>query len=208
MEGGKLAKSSSILRSVSFKETDAPSKNASDLINFGILRYHGRFSVFSNSNSNCNNGADQKPLSCISGPCVTHGGLKENRLLAKQQKRLLLLRHSAKCKDSNCRIKAKCTIGKNILKHLSTCTNHEKSCKSANCYSSSVLLRHFIQCTDEECELCLPLRVTSRNLPELKRRRTTVDAQAMPAASSKEGKGVKRAKLVSFASSDQLEQLR
>uniref|UniRef100_A0A6S8TE29 histone acetyltransferase n=1 Tax=Chaetoceros debilis TaxID=122233 RepID=A0A6S8TE29_9STRA len=201
--------SSSICDAVSFEGKDASLSDTNDLISFGILRYHGRFSV--SSTSNCNNGSSGKSLSCVSCPPITNGGLQENRLLAKQQKRLLLLRHSAVCKDSNCKIKAKCTTGKRMLKHLSTCTNG-KSCKTSNCYSSSVLLRHFIQCTDENCELCLPLRVTTRKLPERQRKRNIVDAQSMPTTQHKSnyqspfkgGIGVKRAKLVSFASNDQL----
>jgi len=78
--------------------------------------------------------------------------------LRKQQQRLLLLRHSARCKalDGECKATPCCEEMKRVWSHMARC--EEDNCRIQHCYSSRMILRHYRKCKDQVCLICEPVR--------------------------------------------------
>lgn len=82
----------------------------------------------------------------------------------RQQQRLLLLRHAARCphEDDDCPVTVHCAPTKRLWRHMSDCKDDD--CTVANCVSSRYVLSHYRQCQGNACPLCVPVRYAiSRN---------------------------------------------
>jgi E1A/CREB-binding protein len=79
------------------------------------------------------------------------------KTLKQQQQRLLLLRHSAKCKlAGNCAISAYCGEMKQCWQHMKSC--QDSKCKVAHCLSSRFVMSHYVKCKKDLCPLCGPVK--------------------------------------------------
>ncbi len=83
---------------------------------------------------------------------------KSDRILRAKQQRLLLLHHAMVCKrsSSECKLSKICAKMKLLWGHIQQCGN--ESCKVKHCCSSRTILRHFINCCEDKCRICLPAR--------------------------------------------------
>lgn len=84
----------------------------------------------------------------------------QEKLQAKQQHRLLHLRHAIKCpyEKTKCPISPHCWKLKLLWKHLLVCK--EQYCSTPLCVSSRFLLDHYRKCPKNTCVVCLPVRET------------------------------------------------
>ena len=78
-----------------------------------------------------------------------------------QQKRLLLLRHAAKCQytDGQCPVTPHCGMMKSLWRHIGDapgCT--DMFCKVPHCVSSRYVLSHYHRCTNTTCDICIPVK--------------------------------------------------
>ncbi|OQR88642.1 histone acetyltransferase [Thraustotheca clavata] len=78
-------------------------------------------------------------------------------VLLKQLQRLLHLRHALWCQLEKCTI-AECPEMKNLMTHISSCTNSNQ-CPFNHCVSSKYVLSHFTQCTHAQCLVCQLARI-------------------------------------------------
>ena len=92
-----------------------------------------------------------------------YGGLKPEKpkgsILLQQQRRLLLLRHAAKCDGGpTCQTKF-CPQMTTLWKHMKKC--RDKNCKVSHCLSSRCVLNHYRGCksrgTMATCVICAPV---------------------------------------------------
>ena len=89
-----------------------------------------------------------------------HGGRGDTRI-QRQQRRLLLLRHSATCTDDEkasqqpCKVTPCCAEMKTLWKHMEDCKNDK--CKFTHCISSRSLLTHYMKCKNLTCPTCGPV---------------------------------------------------
>ena len=70
--------------------------------------------------------------------------------------RLLLLRHCYLCRNNNCIISDKCKKGKEILQHISKCS--DPLCQYNYCHSSKLCINHLNNCENQNCQICNPIR--------------------------------------------------
>lgn len=88
--------------------------------------------------------------------------LRSQRIGKLVQRQLALLLHAHKCirryqtNGGICYIRH-CELITNVLHHLKTC-NAGKSCQVAHCYSSAAMLKHWENCTRNNCICCLALK--------------------------------------------------
>jgi len=73
-------------------------------------------------------------------------------------RRLLLLRHAAKCanEDGHCTITPHCPQMKRLWGHIVHCK--DKKCKFPHCTSSRYILSHYRKCRNVGCLACGPVR--------------------------------------------------
>ncbi len=92
------------------------------------------------------------PITLPLSPCEL-----ERSIRARQQ-RLLLLHHAANCTCSSpsCPLTKHCGRMKSLWKHMIFCKSN--FCKVPYCYSSRVILKHFMTCQDLRCKICHPVR--------------------------------------------------
>lgn len=85
------------------------------------------------------------------------------KIIAQQQRRLLLLRHTSKCNSGpQCRTQY-CPQMVSVWKHIKKC--RDNSCKVSHCLSSRCVLNHYRNCKREgnvaSCEICGPVMLQS-----------------------------------------------
>lgn len=79
-------------------------------------------------------------------------------LIKRQQRLLLLLRHSCSCPapEGLCPVTPFCSSTKNLWKHVTECT--DINCTVTDCSEATYILSHFRKCTSSTCVLCVPMR--------------------------------------------------
>ena len=86
-------------------------------------------------------------------------GEDKKKVIRQQQQRLMLLRHSSKCrKGVACTVKF-CQEMVNLWNHMRAC--RDKDCTTEHCLSSRCVLNHYRICKEEgrtsACEVCAPV---------------------------------------------------
>ena len=49
---------------------------------------------------------------------------------------------------------------KSLWNHMATCNN--SMCTVKHCYTSRLILTHFLNCNDDSCEVCKPVKMKSK----------------------------------------------
>lgn len=96
----------------------------------------------------------------------------EGSLHAMQRHRLLQLRHAVKCPkgEGACYISPFCWKLKLLWRHVLVCKNDY--CNVPLCTSSRFILRHYGHCSDPNCEVCVPVKETSKRVHSDEEERT------------------------------------
>eukprot|EP01032_Pedospumella_encystans_P012075 gene12075-13993_t len=81
-------------------------------------------------------------------------------LLQRQQQRLLLLQHAARCTHDEahgtCPVTPHCASMKALWQHVQQCSLIK--CPTPHCVSSRYVLSHWCNCADADCRMCQPAR--------------------------------------------------
>eukprot|EP01032_Pedospumella_encystans_P012332 gene12332-14275_t len=86
--------------------------------------------------------------------------LSPKDLLQRQQQRLLLLQHAARCTHDEthgtCPVTPHCASMKALWQHVQQCALIK--CPTPHCVSSRYVLSHWCNCADADCRMCQPAR--------------------------------------------------
>ena len=83
--------------------------------------------------------------------------VKRHKIL-KLQQRLIILRHASKCPypAGKCPVLKQCGSMKTHWNHIMKCKS--QNCSTPHCASSRYLLSHYIDCKEETCPVCGPVK--------------------------------------------------
>lgn len=70
---------------------------------------------------------------------------------------LVALLHAAQCRSNYCKTLSQCVIMRNAFYHSKKCNNDY--CDYNDCYKSRRVLKHFRNCINIDCSICLPARL-------------------------------------------------
>ena len=84
--------------------------------------------------------------------------MKRRKILKQQQQRLIILRHASKCPypAGKCPVLKQCGSMKTHWNHIMKCKS--QNCSTPHCASSRYLLSHYIDCKEETCPVCGPVK--------------------------------------------------
>ncbi len=74
---------------------------------------------------------------------------------------LLLMRHSSQCSMPNCIVASNCSLGKQLVQHVSRCV--KENCSFPYCGLATYAISHYKQCrTPMNCRICGPVKAKTR----------------------------------------------
>jgi len=83
------------------------------------------------------------------------------RFIRNAQSCLLLIRHSSQCNAINCIVASNCSMGKQLVKHVTTCRKDD--CNYPFCGLATYSISHYKRCrAPMKCRICGPVKTKTR----------------------------------------------